>query len=104
MPALVWGRGISTVILWHTTFSINSLAHVFGTRRYPTTDTSRNNLILALLTAGEGWHNNHHYFCSSARLGFHWYQVDPTWWMIVALEKLGLVWDVQRPSQRVLDA
>jgi stearoyl-CoA desaturase (delta-9 desaturase) len=104
MPALVWGLLISTVILWHTTFSINSLAHVFGRRRYPTTDTSRNNLVLALLTGGEGWHNNHHYFCSSARLGFHWYQVDPTWWVIVTLEKLGLVWDVQRPSQRVLDA
>jgi stearoyl-CoA desaturase (delta-9 desaturase) len=102
MPALVWGMLVSTVILWHATFSINSLAHVIGKRRYPTTDTSRNNVWLALLTGGEGWHNNHHYYCSSARLGFHWWQYDPVWWVIVGLERVGLVWDVLRVPDHVV--
>ena len=64
--ALVWGFFVSTVLLWHGSFSINSLAHLFGRRRYATTDDSRNNLLLALLTTGEGWHNNHHHYQSSA--------------------------------------
>ena len=102
MQALVWGMLVSTVLLWHTTFSINSIAHLFGSRRYPTTDTSRNNVLLALLAAGEGWHNNHHYFCSSARLGFRWWEIDPTWYLLVGLEKLGLIWDVSRPPEHVL--
>jgi stearoyl-CoA desaturase (delta-9 desaturase) len=102
LPALVWGMLVSTVILWHATFSINSVAHVIGRRVYPTTDTSRNNTWLALLTGGEGWHNNHHYFCSSARLGFHWWQYDPVWWVIVALERVGLVWDVHRVPDHAL--
>jgi stearoyl-CoA desaturase (delta-9 desaturase) len=100
---LVWGFLVSTVILWHGTFCINSLAHVYGTRRYPTVDTSRNNLWLTLLTGGEGWHNNHHYFCSSARLGFHWWELDPTYYAIWVLEKLGIVWDVRRPPKHVIE-
>jgi stearoyl-CoA desaturase (delta-9 desaturase) len=100
--ALIWGFFVSTVILYHTTFAINSIAHEFGKRVYPTTDTSRNNWVLSLLTAGEGWHNNHHFFCSSARLGFHWWQYDPTYLAILAFAKLGLVWDVSVPPKRVL--
>ncbi len=101
---LVWGFLVSTVILWHCTFSINSMAHLFGKRRYPTTDTSRNNVWLAILTGGEGWHNNHHYFCSSARLGFRWWEFDPTYYLVCLLEKLGLVWDVKRPPRHLIDA
>ncbi len=100
--ALIWGFFVSTVILYHTTFAINSIAHEFGKRVYPTTDTSRNNWVLSLLTAGEGWHNNHHFFCSSARLGFHWWQYDPTYLAILAFAKLGLIWDVSVPPKRVL--
>ncbi|MEE8556487.1 MAG: acyl-CoA desaturase [Myxococcota bacterium] len=99
---LVWGFLVSTVLLWHATFSINSLAHVLGKRRYPTTDTSRNNGWLAWLTAGEGWHNNHHFFCSSARLGFRWWEFDPTYYLIRVLERLGVVWDVRRPPPHVI--
>jgi stearoyl-CoA desaturase (delta-9 desaturase) len=69
---LVWGFFISTVLLWHGSFIVNSLAHVFGRRRYRTTDTSRNSFLIALLTMGEGWHNNHHHYMSSARQGFFW--------------------------------
>ena len=101
---LVWGYFASTVLLWHATFTINSLCHVFGHRRYPTTDTSRNSLWLTLITAGEGWHNNHHYFSSSARTGFFWWELDPTYYVIWVLDKLGVVWDVKRPPQHVLDA
>jgi stearoyl-CoA desaturase (delta-9 desaturase) len=103
MPALVWGYFISTVLVWHSTFTINSLSHVYGRRRFPTTDTSRNNPWLAVLTLGEGWHNNHHYFCSTARNGFYWWEIDVTWYVIWTMEKLGLVWDVKRVPQRVLD-
>jgi stearoyl-CoA desaturase (delta-9 desaturase) len=103
MPALIWVFFVSTVILYHTTFSINSLMHTFGRRVYPTTDTSRNSLLLALLTAGEGWHNNHHYFCSSARIGFHWYQYDPSWVLIRLFERVGLVWDVNLPPAHVIE-
>ena len=103
ISGFVWGFLVSTVLLWHGTFSINSLAHVYGKRRYPTTDTSRNNLWLALLTGGEGWHNNHHFFCSSAQLGFRWWEFDPTYTLIRALEKLGVVWGVRRPSRQVIE-
>lgn len=103
MPGLVWGFLVGTVLAWHATFTINSLSHVYGGRRFPTTDTSRNNPWLAVLTLGEGWHNNHHYFCSSARNGFYWWEWDPTWYAIWTLERLGLVWDVKRVPRRVLD-
>jgi stearoyl-CoA desaturase (delta-9 desaturase) len=82
-PGFVWGFLVSTVLLWHGTFTINSLSHVYGSRRYATTDTSRNNPWLTAVTLGEGWHNNHHYFCSSARLGFFWWEIDPTYAVIV---------------------
>ena len=67
-----WGFCLSTVMLWHGTFTINSLSHLFGNRRYETTDTSRNNWLLALVTLGEGWHNNHHHYMAAARQGFYW--------------------------------
>ncbi|MBM3734448.1 MAG: acyl-CoA desaturase [Acidobacteria bacterium] len=98
---LVWGWLISTVALYHGTFSINSLAHVFGSRRYFTRDGSRNNLLLALITLGEGWHNNHHYAPSSVRMGFFWWEIDQSYYVLKALSWLGVVWDLQPPPRRV---
>ncbi len=100
--ALVWACFVSVVCLWHCTFTINSLAHVWGSRTYATRDTSRNNALLALLTLGEGWHNNHHYFAASARQGFRWWQVDVSYAVLCVLERLGVVWDVQRPTPEVV--
>lgn len=97
------GFFLSTVFTWHGTFFINSLAHVWGSRRFPTKDDSRNNLLLALLTMGEGWHNNHHHWMRSARQGFYWWEIDLTYYVLVALEKVGLIWDLQRPPARVLE-
>jgi stearoyl-CoA desaturase (Delta-9 desaturase) len=88
---LVWGFFISTVVLFHATVTINSLAHRFGKRRFATRDDSRNNLVLALLTFGEGWHNNHHFFPGSARQGFYWWEVDLTWYGLRVMAALGLV-------------
>lgn len=101
---LVWGFFISTVLLYHGTFAINSLCHVFGRVRYPTNDDSRNSLLLALVTLGEGWHNNHHYFAASTRMGFMWWEVDVTYYALKGLAAVGLVWDLRTPPQRVLDA
>ena len=94
MQMLVWFF-ISTVILYHVTYMINSLAHVYGSRRYETTDTSRNNPFLAILAFGEGWHNNHHHYPNTARQGFYWWEIDMSYYIIVALSWLGLVWDVK---------
>jgi stearoyl-CoA desaturase (Delta-9 desaturase) len=102
IPGLVWGGFVSTTLLWHGTFTINSLAHVFGSVRYKTTDTSKNNFWLALITMGEGWHNNHHYYQASAAQGFFWWEIDLSWYAIRALEAVGIVWDVKRPSAAVL--
>ena len=88
-PGLVVGFCWSTVAVWHATFSINSLAHVFGRRRYVTGDDSRNNWLLALLTMGEGWHNNHHAYQVSARQGFRWWEYDPTYYALRVLSWLG---------------
>lgn len=100
--AFLWGYAFSTCALMHGTFTINSLSHVFGSRRYATTDTSRNNLWLALITLGEGWHNNHHHYMNSANQGFFWWEIDISFYVLRALEKLGLVWDLRRPSPQVL--
>jgi stearoyl-CoA desaturase (Delta-9 desaturase) len=99
---LVVGFFISTVILYHTTFAINSLCHMFGSRRYETGEESKNSLWLALLTMGEGWHNNHHHYPLSARQGFFWYEIDITYYILLGLEKVGLVWDLQAPPKRML--
>lgn len=104
LPGLLIGFFLSTVVLWHSTFLINSLAHVYGSRRFETTDTSRNNPLLALLTLGEGWHNNHHKAAYVARQGLRWWEIDVTWYVLLVLEKLGVIWDVKRPrSQPVED-
>ena len=94
---LLIGFFLSTVVLWHSTFLINSLAHVFGSRRFDTDDTSRNNPLLAIVTLGEGWHNNHHRSAHVARQGLRWWEIDVTWYVLVALERLHVIWDVKRP-------
>jgi stearoyl-CoA desaturase (delta-9 desaturase) len=99
LQLLTWGFVVSTVITYHATFCINSLSHVFGSRAYETKDDSRNNFWLALLTLGEGWHNNHHKYPSSERQGFHWYQVDPTHYLLTMLSWLGVVWDLRTPPR-----
>ncbi len=98
---LFYGYFLSTVLLWHGTFSINSVMHLFGRRVFPTTDTSRNSFLFALLTTGEGWHNNHHYFPGSAAQGFRWWQVDPTFYALWLLEKAGVVRDLHRAPERL---
>lgn len=92
---LVWGFFISTVMLFHATVTINSLAHRWGTRRFHTRDDSRNNALLALITFGEGWHNNHHHFPGAARQGFAWWELDLTYLTLRAMAALGLVWNLK---------
>jgi stearoyl-CoA desaturase (Delta-9 desaturase) len=102
VQGLVWGFFVPTVLLWHGSFSINSLAHMFGRRPYATTDDSRNNWWLAILTNGEGWHNNHHHYQSSARQGFHWWQIDVTYYLLRLLAACGVIWDLRRPPAEVV--
>lgn len=92
---LVWGFVISTVVLYHATFCVNSLAHVWGTRRYVTRDHSRNNFVIALFTLGEGWHNNHHHYPGSASQGFYWWEIDFTYYGLRLLAALGLIWNLR---------
>ncbi|MFN2333326.1 MAG: acyl-CoA desaturase [Wenzhouxiangellaceae bacterium] len=101
---LVWGYVISTVVLIHGTLSINSLAHRFGSRRYCTRDRSRNNFWLALLTLGEGWHNNHHHFPGSARQGFYWWEIDLSYAMLRLMSLVGLVRDLKSVPPAIRDA
>jgi stearoyl-CoA desaturase (delta-9 desaturase) len=101
---VVWGFCVSTVALYHATFSINSLAHRWGSRRYATRDDSRNNGWLALLTFGEGWHNNHHHYPAAARQGFYWWEIDLTWWGLRALAALGLIHGLKPVPAAVRDA
>ena len=101
---LVWGFCISTVLLWHATFTINSLAHRFGSRRYATRDDSRNNVWLALLTLGEGWHNNHHRYPAAARQGFFWWEIDVAWYGLRLLEALGVVRDLTPVPAAIRDS
>jgi len=98
---LVVGFFWSTVLVYHATFCINSLAHVRGRRRYVTADDSRNNWLLALFTMGEGWHNNHHAYQSSVRQGFRWWEIDPTFYILKLLSRLGVVWDLKTPPAEV---
>jgi stearoyl-CoA desaturase (delta-9 desaturase) len=95
---LVWGGLVRVFAYQHATFSVNSICHMFGRRGYRSRDESRNNWVVAALTFGEGWHNNHHAFPSSARHGLDRFQLDLSWWVIRALERLGVVWDVRLPS------
>src|SRR5271165_47520 len=99
---LIWGFFVSTVVLFHATVTINSLAHRYGQRRFDTPDDSRNNLWLALLTFGEGWHNNHHFFPSSSRQGFRWWEIDITWYGLCLMSAFGLVRGLKPVPARLL--
>jgi stearoyl-CoA desaturase (delta-9 desaturase) len=99
---LLWGFLVSTVMAWHGSFSINSLAHLIGRRRYQTTDESRNSLMLALITLGEGWHNNHHHYMTSANQGWRWYEIDVSYYVLRVLGWMGLVWDIRVPPAHVV--
>ena len=94
---LIWGFFLSTVILWHVTYSINSLTHIWGKQRYNTGDDSKNSFLIALLALGEGWHNNHHKFPSAARNGFFWWEIDTTYYVLKFFSWLGLIWDLRKP-------
>jgi len=102
LPGLLVGFMFSTVLLWHGTFTINSLSHVWGKRPYDTTDDSRNNWFLAIITLGEGWHNNHHHYMNSTRQGFHWWQYDVTYYVLKAMSWVGLVWDIKEPPAHIV--
>lgn len=100
---LVWGFFISTVLLYHGTFTVNSLAHMFGRRRFRTNDNSRNSFLVSLITLGEGWHNNHHYFPSSERQGLYWWEIDICHYVLVALASLDVVWDLHAAPNWIYD-
>jgi len=102
--ALVWGFAVSQVLAWHGTFTINSLSHLWGGRRYATDDDSRNNPVLAVITMGEGWHNNHHHYQVAARQGFYWWEIDCTYYVLRALAAVGLIWDLHGVPDHVRDA
>jgi stearoyl-CoA desaturase (Delta-9 desaturase) len=102
VPGILWGFVLSSVVLLHATALINSLGHVWGSRRYATPDTSRNNALLAVLTLGEGWHNNHHHARSSARQGFFWWELDIAYAVLQTFAAFGIVWDLRVPSSRVM--
>ena len=99
----VWGYCISTVLLAHGTFTINSLCHTWGSRRFKTKDDSRNNFWLALITLGEGWHNNHHRFAVSAKQGFYWWEIDISYYLLKLMSKLGMIWDLNPVPTRILE-
>ncbi len=103
LQMLVWGFAISTVLLYHGTWSVNSVVHLWGRRRFDTDDGSRNNLWVALATCGEGWHNNHHRFPASERQGFYWWEIDVTHVVLSALSRLRIVWDLKRPPAQLLE-
>ena len=103
-PSFFWGFALSTTILWHGTFTINSLAHVFGSRRYATTDTSRNNFWLALLTLGEGWHNNHHCYQNSTNQGFFWWEIDVSYYVLKVLSGLGICSQLKKAPTAKLES
>jgi len=102
-PGVFIGFFLSLVLSWHSTYVINSLCHVWGERRFETKDTSRNNLWLALLTLGEGWHNNHHHYMNSARQGFYWWEIDITYYSLKVLSWLGVIWNLKTPPAKVLE-
>jgi stearoyl-CoA desaturase (Delta-9 desaturase) len=101
MPWLVWGFCLPTMTLAHATFAINTVNHMFGSRRFDTIDDSRNNIFTAIFAVGEGWHNNHHRYQRAARNGFYWWEFDPTWYVIRLMAAVGLAWDLQAVPERV---
>jgi stearoyl-CoA desaturase (delta-9 desaturase) len=102
-PLLIWGFCLPTMTLAHATFAINTVNHMFGSRRFDTIDDSRNNAVTAFFAVGEGWHNNHHRYQRAARNGFYWWEYDPTWWVIKAMAAVGLAWDVQEVPDRICE-
>ena len=103
MPWLVWGFCLPTMTLAHSTFAINTVNHMFGSRRFDTIDESRNNLLTAFFAVGEGWHNNHHRYQRSARNGFYWWEYDLTWYVIRLMQLVGLAWDVKAVPDRIYE-
>jgi stearoyl-CoA desaturase (delta-9 desaturase) len=103
MPWLIWGFCLPTMTLAHATFAINTVNHMFGSRRFDTIDESRNNALTAFFAVGEGWHNNHHRYQRSARNGFYWWEFDPTWYVIRLMQMVGLVWDVKTVPERIYE-
>eukprot|EP00793_Prasinoderma_coloniale_P001551 PRCOL_00003355-RA len=103
LDGLLWGFVVSTILSNHASYGINSLVHVVGQRRFNSGDDSRNCWWFALLTHGEGWHNNHHAFPSSARQGLRWFEVDFTYYSLLLLEKLGIVWDLKTPTRAAIE-
>ena len=101
MQWLAWGFLLPTMTLAHATFAINTINHLYGSRRFDTVDESRNNVITAFFAAGEGWHNNHHRYQRAARNGFYWWEFDPTWYVIKAMSLVGLAWDLQPVPERI---
>jgi stearoyl-CoA desaturase (delta-9 desaturase) len=101
LPWLVWGFCLPTTTLAHATFAINTVNHLFGTRRFQTADDSTNNAFTAFFAVGEGWHNNHHRYQRAARNGFYWWEYDPTYYVIWLMSKIGLAWDVQGVPDRI---
>lgn len=102
LSGLFWGFFVSTVLLYHGTFLVNSVCHLFGSRRFNTSDHSRNNALVAIVTLGEGWHNNHHHYMSSANQGFHWYEVDISYYTLRVLRCFGIVWGLRKPPAHKL--
>ena len=100
---LIWGMFVSTTLLYHGTFLVNSVTHLFGKKRFVTGDESRNSLLVALVTMGEGWHNNHHRYPGSERQGFYWWEIDTTHYILKALSWLGIVWDLRVPPERIYE-
>jgi stearoyl-CoA desaturase (delta-9 desaturase) len=102
LQLLVWGLFVSTIAVYHVTYLVNSATHLVGSRRYETKDDSKNSMIVALLTFGEGWHNNHHYYPNSTRQGFFWWEIDITYYILSFMSMLGLVWDLKGVPKRIL--
>lgn len=102
LSTLFIGFFLSTIILYHGTFSINSIMHKFGKPRYETGDESKNSVVLALVTMGEGWHNNHHYYETAARQGFFWWEIDITYYILRGLAAVGLIWDLKVVPKHIL--
>jgi len=100
---LAYGAMLPLVLLWHGTFTINSLTHKFGKKVYDSGDESKNNFVLALITHGEGWHNNHHYYQRSCRQSFHWWQIDVTYYVLWALSKLRVVRKIHNAPTHVIE-
>lgn len=103
MQLFVWGFVLSTTVLFHATASINSVAHLLGSKRYYTGDESRNNFLLALITLGEGWHNNHHKHMGCTRQGFYWWEIDITYYILKILSWTGIIWDLKPVPVKAYD-